>query len=83
MTMIDVTTKLEEAVCICHLCQRMYTRRPMLCLCKSNAFLRDLHEGVTEPVVEDTWESLGQSFIEHEPDQTYGACDPPPYKGDN
>ena len=23
----------------------------------------------------DTWESLGRGFIEHEPDQTYGACE--------
>jgi len=23
----------------------------------------------------DTWESLGRGFVEHEPDQTYGACD--------
>lgn len=22
---------------------------------------------------EDTWESLGRGFVEHEPDQTYGA----------
>lgn len=23
----------------------------------------------------DTWESLGRGFVEHEPDQTYGAAD--------
>ena len=32
----------SEATCVCDLCKRMYVERPFLCLCKSNAFLRDM-----------------------------------------
>lgn len=37
-----LTTNADEAVCICDLCNRMYTKRPFLCLCKSNVFLQDI-----------------------------------------
>ena len=34
----------DEVACICMLCGRMYTERPLLCLCESNVFLEDLEE---------------------------------------
>lgn len=40
-----LTVNGEEAICFCNLCGRMYTKRPMLCLCRSNVFLRDIEMG--------------------------------------
>ena len=37
-----LTTRIEEAVCFCDFCGRMYTKRPFLCCCRSNVFLRDI-----------------------------------------
>lgn len=43
-----------KTVCICHLCGRMYKQRPLLCLCKSNAFLQDVDENIVGRL--DEWE---------------------------
>jgi hypothetical protein len=34
----------EEATCRCGWCGRLYTERPFLCICQSNAFLRPINE---------------------------------------
>ena len=36
----------DKVACICMLCGRMYTERPLLCLCKSNVFLEDIESEV-------------------------------------
>lgn len=37
-----ITRSADEADIICDLCGRMYTARPLICICNSNAFLRPI-----------------------------------------
>lgn len=46
---------------ICHLCQRTYDDRPLICECKSNAFLRPLAAATpTEFVTDHQWDGLAR-----------------------
>ena len=42
-----LTSDRSRAMAICHLCGRLYTARPFLCLCNSNAFLQEVKKQVT------------------------------------
>jgi len=44
----------DKATCLCGLCGRLYAERPLVCLCRSNAFLQDLEEPevVTEKIIQ-------------------------------
>ena len=34
----------EEMECFCELCWAVYKKRPMICRCRSNVFLRDIND---------------------------------------